>query len=217
MNGRRYMGIEDVKIFLTNNNSLKFIGTGYHKNNSLGIVIGDYDLNKNQLDYDEYTQSFKQSNCEKNWVFYKALALDSTSDKDELNIVYNWSPLVLCKMDTTNKIIIPIATKQMPKMFKYIRGSSCGFSYKDEIWFITHMVSHGSPRWYYHVIVVFDKDMNLLRFSPPFKLDNTPVEFSLSIIVDDDKIIIPYSKWDRETIIGVYDKKYVEGLLTNNK
>lgn len=215
MNGRRYMGIEDVKIFLTSNNSLKFIGTGYHQNNSLGIVIGDYDLNKKRLEYDEYTQSFKQSNCEKNWVFYKASV--TTSDKDELNIVYNWSPLVLCKMDTTNKTIIPIATKQMPKMFKYIRGSSCGFSYKDEIWFITHMVSHGSPRWYYHVIVVFDKVMNLLRFSPPFKLDNTPVEFSLSIIVDDDKIIIPYSKWDRETIIGVYDKKYVEGLLTNNK
>ena len=58
--------------------------------------------------------------------------------------------------------------------------------------------------------------MNLLRYTPPFKLDNTPIEFTLSILVEDDKVIIPYSKWDRETIIGIYSKQYIESLLNNN-
>jgi len=101
-------------------------------------------------------------------------------------------------------------------MFRYIRGSSCGFNYNNEIWFITHLVSYESPRWYYNCIVVFDSNMKLLRYTPPFKLDNTPIEYTLSIIVEDDKVIIPYSKWDRETIIGIYDKQYIEKLFLNN-
>ncbi len=212
VNGRRYMGIEDIKIFYDTNRktNIKFIGTGFHKNNKLGIVIGDYNVNKNKLEYEEYTQTFKETQCEKNWVFYQ------DTNTDELNIVYNWYPLTICKIDELSKNIIPIATKEMPKMFKYIRGSSCGFNYKDEIWFITHIVSHETPRWYYHVIVVFDTNMKLLRYTPPFKLDNTPVEFTLSIIVEDDKVIIPYSKWDRETIIGIYSKQYIESLWNNN-
>ena len=208
VNGRRYMGVEDVKIFSNNINNIKFIGTGFHKNNKIGIVIGDYDINKNKLEYEEYTQTFKDTQCEKNWVFYNS--------NNETNIVYNWYPLTICKIDELNKNIILITTKEMPKMFRYVRGSSCGFNYKDEIWFITHIVSHETPRYYYHVIVVFDSNMNLLRYTPPFKLDNTPIEFTLSILVEDDKVIIPYSKWDRETIIGIYSKQYIESLLNNN-
>jgi len=206
LNGRRYMGVEDVKIF-NNINNTKFIGTGFHKNNTLGIVIGDYNTNKNTLEYEEYNQTFKQTNCEKNWVFY------NSNKSNELNIIYSWYPLTICKLNELSKTIIPVATKEMPKMFRYLRGSSCGFNYNDEIWFITHLVSHEAPRYYYHVIVVFDNDMNLLRYTPPFKLDNTPVEFTLSIIVEDDKVIIPYSKWDRENIIGIYSKQYIETLF----
>ena len=215
IDGRRYMGIEDIRIYNTdsdndNDNNIKFIGTGYHKNNKIGIVIGNYNLNINKLEYNEFNQTIKETECEKNWVFFNSI---KNKDNNELNVIYSWYPLTICKLDELNKNIIPIVTKDMPKMFKYLRGSSCGFNYKNEIWFITHIVSYESPRWYYHVIVVFDNDMNLLRYSPPFKLDNTPIEYSLSIIVEDDKVIIPYSKWDRETIIGIYDKNYIETLL----
>ncbi len=207
-NGRRYMGIEDIKIFNTNTNTnIKFIGTGFHLNNKIGIVIGDYNLTKNKLEYNEYTQSFKQTDCEKNWVFFKS----NINSKEQ--IIYSWFPLLICDLDENTKQLIPINKLHMPKIFKYIRGSSCGFNYNNEIWFITHLVSYESPRWYYNCIVVFDNNMNLLRYTPPFKLDNTPIEYTLSIIVEDNKVIIPYSKWDRETIIGIYDKQYVEGLF----
>lgn len=209
-NGRRYMGIEDIKIFNTTNSNIKFIGTGYHLNNKIGIVIGDYNLTKNKLEYNEYTQSFKQTDCEKNWVFFKS----NINCKEQ--IIYSWFPLLICDLDENNKQLIPVSKQPMPKMFRYIRGSSCGFNYNNEIWFITHLVSYESPRWYYNCIVVFDNNMKLLRYTPPFKLDNTPIEYTLSIIVEDDKVIIPYSKWDRETIIGIYDKQYIEKLFLNN-
>jgi tetratricopeptide (TPR) repeat protein len=40
---RRYIGVEDVRIFRMNKNKdkpLEFIGTGYHENNKIGIVYG---------------------------------------------------------------------------------------------------------------------------------------------------------------------------------
>ncbi len=121
----------------------------------------------------------------------------------------------------------------MPKIFSYVRGSSCGFTYKkqliqksdesknnitlvaeeNEIWFITHLVSYENPRHYYHLIAVFDENMNLLRYSAPFKFEGEPIEYSLSIVVEDDRVLINYSTWDRTTRIGIYDKKYIDSIV----
>ena len=82
-----------------------------------------------------------------------------------------------------------------------------------EIWFITHLVSYENPRHYYHLIVVFDENMNLLRYSAPFKFEGEPIEYCLSIVVEDDDVLINYSTWDRTTRIGVYDKKYIDSIV----
>ena len=65
-----------------------------------------------------------------------------------------------------------------------------------------------SPRHYYHVISVFDSQMNLLRYSAPFKFEGESIEYCLSIVVEDERVLINYSSWDRTTRIGIYDKKY---------
>ena len=87
---------------------------------------------------------------------------------------------------------------------------------EQEIWFIAHVVSYESPRHYYHVFVVFDENMNLLRYSAPFKFEGDSIEYCLSILVEDHRVLINYSTWDRSTIIGIYDKKYIEGILKYN-
>ena len=124
----------------------------------------------------------------------------------------------------------------MPKIFSYVRGSSCGFTYKkqliqngneskdnitlvaeeNEIWFITHLVSCETPRHYYHLIAIFDENMNLLRYSAPFKFEGEPIEYSLSIVVEDERVLINYSTWDRTTRIGIYDKKYIDSIVKYN-
>jgi hypothetical protein len=118
----------------------------------------------------------------------------------------------------------------MPGIFSRTRGSTCGFKYsnkhgannpgnitiqivEDEIWFVTHIVSYEQPRHYYHVIVVFDEDMNLLRYSAPFKFEGEPIEYCLSIVVEDEQVLMNYSMWDRTTRIGVYDKKYIDSIV----
>lgn len=224
--GRRYIGIEDIRIFNdVQTNKLLFIGTALHQSNRIGMVSGLYDIVKGCLNGSEITQLFNRSDCEKNWVY--------VDYNNETHIIYNWHPIVICNIkDNTLNII---SKKETPKIFSRIRGSTCGFKYstrirentlhngnikidivEDEIWFINHMVSHETPRHYYHVISVFDKNMNLLRYSAPFKFEGEPIEYCLSIVVEHDIVIINYSTWDRTTRIGIYDKKYIDSILKYN-
>jgi hypothetical protein len=118
----------------------------------------------------------------------------------------------------------------MPSIFSHIRGSTCGFKYykklkienhgninielcEEEIWFVVHMVSYENPRHYYHLFVVFDEDMNLLRYSAPFKFEGTPIEYCLSVVVEDERVLVNYSCWDRTTKLAVYDKTYIDSII----
>ena len=199
---RRYVGIEDVKIFNNTavDNEIIFIGTGLHKNQKIGMCYGKYDSNSKFMESIELKASFNMnSDCEKNWVFYM-------DENNELKIIYKWFPLQICNTDDINSgLIHSQEEKIMPKIFKHARGSSNGYTFKDEIWFINHLVSYEDPRQYYHIISVFDKKMNLLRYTCPFKFEGICIEFCLSLIVEENRIIIPYSTWDRTTKIAIID------------
>jgi tetratricopeptide (TPR) repeat protein len=220
---RRYIGIEDVRIFNDiETNNLLFMGTGFHQNHKIGIVNGNYDINSGKLNEREIVPDFANSDCEKNWVF--------VDYNDSSHVIYNWNPLKICKMNNDKNILSLVKTNDMPKIFSRIRGSTNGFKYSkkintnnngnisidimdEEIWFVTHLVSYETPRHYYHLIVVFDTNMNLLRYSAPFKFEGDPIEYCLSIVVQYDQVLINYSTWDRTTRIGVYDKKYIDSIL----
>ena len=227
--GRQYVGTEDVKIFYNvGTDDILFIGTGLHQNNFLGIVTGKYytDVdtnipNNNKLIPNEITQNFNQSQCEKNWLF--------VDYNNSTHIIYKWHPLQICKLNEENKNLEIVKQIEMPRIFSHVRGSTCGFKYskkmtnnngniaityeENEIWFVGHLVSYESPRHYYHIVVVFDENMQLLRYSAPFKFEGEPIEYCLSIVVEDDRVLLNYSTWDRTTKIGVYDKEYIESLL----
>lgn len=206
LEGKMYIGIEDLKIF-NFKNKIFFIGTNYdYLFGKIGISYGIYDCNeKNELNIINLRQNFANTNCEKNWVF--------VIFNNELRVIYEWSPLVICAIKENN--IIPILTKEMPPFFSSIRGSTCASIDPDtgEQWFICHLVSHEKPRQYYHIFSVFDEEMNLLKYSAPFKFENQAIEFCLSLLVENDRILINYSTWDKTTKIRVYDKKYIETLL----
>ena len=220
---RRYIGIEDVKIFNDiNSDKLLFIGTGYHACNKIGIVTGEYDIVSGKMNPSEINPNFNNSSCEKNWVY--------VDYKDQTHVVYDWHPLRICKINHNVNELSLVEKREMPQYFSRVRGSSCGYKYskkvaannsgnikidilEEELWFITHIVSYENPRQYYHAIVVFDEKMNLLKYSAPFKFEGDPIEYSLSIVVEDERVLINYSTWDRTTRIGIYDKKYIDNML----
>jgi hypothetical protein len=85
-----------------------------------------------------------------------------------------------------------------------------------EIWFVVHLVSYESPRHYYHIIVVFDDNLKLLRYSAPIKFSESNIEYCLGIVVEHTRVIITYSTMDRTSNIGIYDKTYIDNLLLYN-
>ena len=220
---RKYIGIEDIRIFNdVESNDLIFIGTGFHKNDKIGIVTEKYDIENFKMNATELTQKFNNSGCEKNWVF--------VDFNDSTHVVYDWHPINICKINYENNKLEKVEKRETPRIFSRIRGSTSGFKYtkkigdnkngnitidieESEIWFVGHIVSYESPRHYYHVIYVFDSQMNLLRYSAPFKFEGEPIEYCLSIVVEDERVLINYSTWDRTTRIGIYDKKYIDSIV----
>ena len=217
---RQYIGVEDVRIWKNKENEFVYLGTGLHQDNKLGICTGKYTTSL--LEINEVKPNFNNASCEKNWVF--------VDYNGEDHIIYKWNPLQLCKINAENYILSLVEERKMPKIFSHVRGSSCGFNYykkidennngnitidilEREIWFIGHIVSYEQPRHYYHIISVFDENMNLLRYSAPFKFEGEPIEYSLSIVIEDERVLINYSTWDRTTRIGVYDKKYIDSIV----
>jgi tetratricopeptide (TPR) repeat protein len=209
---RLYIGIEDVRIF-RDDDKILFIGTGYHQNNTIGIVHGVY--SKTMLPEREIKPAFNlNSKCEKNWVY--------VNYKGETHVIYSWFPLKICKITHSDfsleyDLLEAIEEKTMPLIFRFIRGSSCGYQYKNELcqnelWFVVHIVSYDIPRQYYHMLVIFDTNMNLLRYSAPFKFEGICIEYCIGLVVETDRVIMTYSTFDRTTKIGIYSKKYIDSI-----
>ena len=213
---RLYLGVEDVRLFYDSPTSLElsFIGVGFHENGVIGVVHGKYHGNGNILRPFEIKAEFNlNSPCEKNWVF--------ANISGEKRVVYGWNPLQICKIDEENPTILRNVSSKTdyPGFFHHIRGSTCGFNYRDQIWFVVHIVSHEEPRHYYHMMLVFEnnEDMKLIKYSPVFKFDEHCIEYCVGLIVEDSRIITTYSTWDRTTNIAAYDKKYIEEMMMNFK
>lgn len=200
-----YIGDEDVRLFRYNNKIISIGTTFLYHPNTIQITVGTGSLIGNKLLQlvPVKSTSFSLGICEKNWVYCLY--------QQTPHIIYKWFPLQLCSLYGNNLNIAKVI--ETPGYFQLFRGSSCGYIYLDEIWFITHCVSHETPREYYHAFVVFDLEMNLKHYTPPLKFSSKPIEYVLSIIVKEKTIIVPYSLMDGMTKIGFYDKDYISSFF----
>lgn len=154
-------------------------------------VINDY-LNN-------FTKNFHL--WEKNWTLLNY--------KNSVHVIYKWFPLHLCKINKDKLDLIEI--KEMPTDFAFCRGSTNGFEYDGLIWFVIHKTT--TYKQYFHLIAIFDLNMNLKGYINNFKFENCLVEFCLGIIVEKDRVIISYSTNDSNCKICIYDKNYLENLI----
>ena len=200
----RIRGLEDVKIIDCGEN-IGYISTKQSDDVSkftLKMAGGTYDLDFPVLKYDEI-DSPVGAECEKNWGLF--------IHENKIKVVYKWYPLSIYDFDEEKKKMGASIEKPTPSLFAKVRGSTNGAIYKDEIWFIGHVVEYGKPRKYYHLFMVLDKDtLELKKYSYLFTFDsNADVEFCLGLIVEDERIIISYSNKDKTSKIKTYDKKMV--------
>lgn len=205
-----YLGIEDIRLF-TFQDHIYFIGSAYNKQRGkIDIVSNKLDLSSNIFDTKFIRPSFPTTfNWEKNWVFF--------NNNDELCVIYKWYPLYICKIDYTKQSLNLLkANSNVPKFFERLKGSTCGIECDDKIWFVAHFhkIITRKRNQYLHIFVVFDKKMNLLGYTEPFKFENKIVEYCIGLALNEENnFVITYSTLDKTTKLIVLDKDYVNSLI----
>jgi glycosyltransferase involved in cell wall biosynthesis len=185
--GNLVNGLEDVR--LAELDGALYFTANKRKGDCIYMVYGLYE---NPLVEKPITLHVAED-VEKNWVFLP----------NGTEMIYKWFPLTVGTFDHGHLHI----TKElpMPKMFELARGSSNGVLYNDELWFVVHFVhQHNNEiRFYYHGLVVFDEHLALRRYTLPFKLSKSPVEYCLGLVVEPDRVLLSFSDMDNTSKIMV--------------
>ena len=196
-----FYGIQDIRLHYFNN-SLHFTGVVSLMDNDIRVIrvcYGEYDINDKKLSQ-TILESPNNRTCEKNWVLFNT--------QNTLYCVYEWYPLTIGIIEGNQ--FCTTKTIQTAPLFKLIRGSSCGYSLLEEkeIWFVCHIVSHEDVRRYMHVIVILNSDtFEVKQISQPFKFENSPVEYCLGLVLQENDIIMSYSTNDATSNIMVFNRK----------
>lgn len=193
-------GVQDIKLY-QNTGRIEYYGTIVKQVNPtvIGMVTGEYSPDYKFLPHTDLCIVNSGSTCEKNWIYINP---ETT--------IYKWSPLELGSIK--DNILSIHTTKQMPRIFEFVRGSSNAFKFNDEYWIMTHLTSYETPRYYYHMIVVLDLEFNLKSYTLPFKFSNECIEYCLGLIVTEETIICSYSILDSKSFIGVFAKETFEQM-----
>lgn len=142
---------------------------------------------------------YDSNRFEKNWSYFNY--------ESKLFVIYRWYPISICRINFESNELHLINEKISPIEFKNFRGSSCGVWYNNDLYFLTHEVKN---KEYLHTIIVFNNKIELLKYSEHFKFDqNTKIQFSYGMIIENDEIIFSYSISDKISMIGVYDYNYI--------
>ena len=207
-------GMEDMRICVVGK---KLYGIAvdweYCKNNhpSILLVHLSKDSDNKYIIDKAIPITYKDDICQKNWVIF--------SDKNKLFAVYSHHPLTILQIepDTGNyKIVVEKYSKYN---LKEVRGSAIPIYIEhDKCWlFLIHEVINRDTRKYYHRFLKYSTEWDLLDISDPFYFNNFYVEFTLSIMFDKNKVMIPYSTRDNTTEMITIDYSDIPWLPRDMK
>jgi len=179
-------GLEDVRLYV-DEGRLRFIATQKQWTPVSRMVIGDCSGNTYQnitvLEPPSWT------GCEKNWI-----PLSSN------RFIYQWHPMRIGVPQ--NGVLRIVQEWPTPTTFEGIRGSTIFHPFgSNELIGVVHSSIEGSPRHYYHRLVVLDSvTFRPLRFTAPFVFGRIGIEFCIGLALEGEKIRFWYSQHDRDPI-----------------
>jgi tetratricopeptide (TPR) repeat protein len=203
-----YVGLEDVRIMSIGDNVYFNAnrGVGSYAKPEMVIEHGMIDFKDEKTGNSVFLKYNGQFNIEKNWVLFES--------NGNMKCVYKWYPLTIGdvvknEFKLTNEI-------NTPNFFGYMRGSTNGVIVGNEIWFLTHLVSYEDRRNYYHCMVILDKNtFRLKKYTPLFTFEKNKVEYTLGFVYMDNRFLIGYSVFDKETKYMMISKHIFDDMCIN--
>lgn len=211
-------GLEDIRLYSFQGRG-RFIATtvNYSKVGRGRIVIGDYNV-----------ETATYSNCklvvppnpdswvEKNWVPVVRKTGKTEDLGEEEWFIYKWSPMELGKLktDADGNLHLEIIERYeiADPWFDRFRGSTTFLNTEEGLYGLTHFSIEGSPRHYYHALVVLDPvTLRPLKRSEPFYFFNIGVEFCIGMhIMDDGDYLFYVSRLDRDTTLVKIERSKIQ-------
>ena len=208
-----YVGIEDVRVLRRmdkNNVSFSYSSNRCNQIGQMRVEHGMIDDNLTSCKSSHFLSKYDERNIEKNWVLFDD---GSTGEK----CVYEWFPLNIGNINDCGNYETLVIDKNVPSFFKSLRGSTNGVIIDDEIWFICHLVSYEERRYYYHIMVVLDKETYRLKsYTPLWTFEKQKVEYTLGMIYQNHNFFIGYSTMDNTTKYTTMSKHFFSDMMIHN-
>lgn len=209
----RYVGLEDIRLYIE--------GDMMFYNANRGLKSGNMTVETGQISLESKSTKnvrWPKGKCslEKNWVLF-----------GPNRVIYHWNPELTIGtiVSTTHKseydedslsYFKELKRNPVPPFFHSLRGSTNGVVIKDELWFICHSVSYEDRRYYYHIVLVLDKEtLAVRRYTPFFTFEGEKVEYTLGFVYLEktDALLIGYSVYDKCAKYMSVSREYFEGEM----
>jgi hypothetical protein len=193
-----YLGVEDVRIYLSHTDEIRFIGTTleYADGPCLRMVEGVLDTESSHFSDARIVEPPTWTYCEKNWapVSDPLTKIDDrfpgVKRRETPHFVYKWSPMQIgrvpvCDQEGANTFEIVRTHDIIDPLFRRLKGSTSFVSSNESGWVgVVHFSIEGSPRQYYHMLLLLDRDtLRPLKYSTPFLFDRIGIEFCIGFTI----------------------------------
>jgi tetratricopeptide (TPR) repeat protein len=188
-------GLEDIRICYHNGNIYGLCVDweyGAHNHPSVSLIEFRNENHKYRMT-NIYPIKYNDHICQKNWTLF--------SDNSKLYALYSHHPLTILEINPENGEHSVILEKYSNHNLKDVRGSANPLKVGDYWFVLTHEVIHKDTRKYCHRFLKYSSNWDLLSISYPFYFQELFVEFSLSIMYNNNDLMIVYSNRDNTTEI----------------
>ena len=195
-----YLGVEDIRLFLGAGGEVRYIGTTFEfaNTNCLRMIEGVVDTDTYALVQNRVVDAPEWTACEKNWTPVMGGGSGRTPVMGGCSWVYKWGPTMqvgrIARSDAATVDSAAIAPEggyrleivqthdlATTPLFSKLRGSTVFYPVSDtECLGVLHYSHEGSPRKYYHVLMMLDRaTLRPRRYSDPFYFDREGIEFCI--------------------------------------
>lgn len=171
-------GIEDIRLF-DDGGVLKFIATQreFSQENVNRMILGEYDVDTQQLCNAKVIEPPEFTGCEKNWI--------PIHRNGRLHFIYKWYPLQIGEIEKGGSRLIIREEFALPSIFERMRGSSGFVKFEDSLVGVIHYSEEGAPRKYFHALVWLEKETGRpTHMSDIFIFNKLGIEFCIGFTVE---------------------------------
>lgn len=213
-----FVGLEDARIFKWNN---KLYTSGVRRDLDT-IGTGRMELCEIVVDEDAVTEVSRvriqppndpNSYCEKNWM----------PVVDQPNVYVKWcNPTEVVEVNPETGESKTLFLGQWNNIPRDLRGGSQVIPWRDYYLAITHEVDLFNSEVgrkdavYYHRIILWDKNWNMIKWSKEFSLMSGHVEFCVGLSQKDNDLLMTFGFQDNAAYLLKFPENLIEEFLNDN-